>query len=121
MSLIGDMLCGMDDRVWQALGDRTRREMIAWMARGATGTGDLVERFAPQLGRTGVMKHLDVLESAGLLRVERVGRRRLNHLEAAPLEKACGWLEDRVQGHQRRLVRLKSLAESEPARNRKKP
>jgi DNA-binding transcriptional ArsR family regulator len=44
-------------------------------------TGELVERFSPALVRTAVMKHLNVLEEAGLIRIEREGRVRWNHLE----------------------------------------
>ena len=44
-------------------------------------TGELVERFSTTLVRTAVMKHLDVLEEAGLIHIEREGRVRWNDLE----------------------------------------
>jgi len=47
-------------------------------------TGELVEAF-PELSRFGVMKHLDVLEEAGLLVITREGRQRWNRLNPVPL------------------------------------
>ncbi len=103
-----------EDAVWKALADPTRRRILETLAHEALHTGALVERFAPRLVRTAVMKHLDVLEAAKLIRIEREGRIRRNHLERMPLKVVSAWLEKRVQTHQGNLTRLKKLAESKP-------
>tara|TARA_B100000809_G_scaffold215243_1_gene220370 strand:- start:1388 stop:1708 length:321 start_codon:yes stop_codon:yes gene_type:complete len=78
----------------------------------------LDESIAPGLERTAVMKHLDVLEDAGLIRVEREGRSRWNHLPEKPLTGMVTWLQRRVLTHQGNLQRLKKLTESKGTRNR---
>lgn len=78
-------------------------------------TGELCDAF-PEIGRTGVMKHLDVLESAGLIQVRREGRTRLNATNPAPFMRIClPW----VMRHATRVVlsaqRLKEYAEQAAA------
>ena len=108
------------DAIWRALADPTRRQILETLGEGPFTTGAIVERFAPRLVRTAVMKHLDVLEAAELIRVERVGRTRKNHLERQPLERVSVWLEWRLQRHHDNLRRLKTLAESKPSPRRRK-
>ena len=100
------------DRTFAALADPTRREIVDALRRRPATTGELVDQFAPQLVRTAVMKHLDVLEDAGLVRIERRGRSRWNHLDPRPLQGVSTWLKRRVLTHQTNLHRLKNLAES---------
>jgi DNA-binding transcriptional ArsR family regulator/uncharacterized protein YndB with AHSA1/START domain len=69
--------------IWQALADPTRRWLIDRLASGPMTTSALCEGAA--MSRFGVMKHLGVLERAGLVTARRQGRLRLNHLDAAPL------------------------------------
>lgn len=111
MSLNSDMLT-LADTAWKALADPTRRRIIETLARREATTGELVESFAPGLVRTAVMKHLDVLEGARLIRVERVGRQRINRIERGPLKEISQWLNRHIQNHQSNLSRLKSVAES---------
>jgi DNA-binding transcriptional ArsR family regulator len=72
------------DRVFKALGDRSRRKMLDLLAERPRTTGELAAAF-PRLSRFAVMKHLSVLSSAGLLVVTRDGRKRWNAINAAPL------------------------------------
>ena len=82
--------------VWQALADPTRRALIDRLAGGARTTSQLCEGIP--MTRFGVMKHLAVLERAGLLIARRHGRLRLNHLNAAPLRALLsGWLSPRAE------------------------
>ena len=106
------MLDKVDDAVWKALADPTRRRMVETLSTRSLRTGELVDLFAPQLVRTAVMKHLDVLAEAGLLNVSREGRIRWNALEKAPLAKVSTWLKRRVLTHQANLQRLKKIVES---------
>lgn len=101
------------DPIWKALADPTRRSILEALANHPATTGEIVESFAPRLVRTAVMKHLDVLEEARLIRVERKGRLRWNHLERRGLKQIADWLEQRMLRHKNNLERLKLLAESE--------
>jgi len=82
--------------VWQALADPTRRALIDRLAGGARTTSQLCEGMP--MTRFGVMKHLGILERAGLVVARRHGRLRLNHLNAAPLRAlVAGWLSPRAE------------------------
>lgn len=82
--------------VWQALADPTRRELIDRLAGGAKTTSQLCDGLP--MSRFGVMKHLGILESAGLVIARRHGRLRLNHLNAAPLHALQSrWLSARAE------------------------
>jgi len=67
----------------RALADPVRWQLVVALADGPRTTGDLAEGF--EQTRFGVMKHLEVLVSAGLVIVERRGRERWNHLNPVPL------------------------------------
>jgi DNA-binding transcriptional ArsR family regulator len=69
--------------VWPALADPTRRLLIDRLAEGPKTTSQLCENMP--MSRFGVMKHLAVLERAGLVIARRHGRIRMNHLNVAPL------------------------------------
>src|SRR2546423_966903 len=62
-----------NDRVWRALGDRSRRRMLDLLAERPRTTGELASAFG-KLSRFAVMKHLRVLHRAGLLVVSQEGR-----------------------------------------------
>ena len=80
------------DAVFSALGDPTRRAILARLALGAASVGDLA---APhEMSLPAVSKHLRVLETAGLLRKEKDGRVVRCRLEAAPLRDAAAWIAD---------------------------
>jgi len=61
-----------DNGLWRALADGTRRELLDLLAAGPCTTNDLVGHFS--MSRFGVMKHLGVLENAGLVLVRWVRR-----------------------------------------------
>jgi DNA-binding transcriptional ArsR family regulator len=107
------------DLVWKALAEPTRRAVLDVLARCPHTTGALVERF-PELCRTAVMKHLDVLEAAGLLVVQREGRVRWNHLNPVPIQRIHDrWVSRHVAGLASALSRLKTYVESPRVRARK--
>ncbi|MEM8961720.1 MAG: helix-turn-helix domain-containing protein [Acidobacteriota bacterium] len=102
-----------DDRVWRALAEPLRRRILDALAEAPCTTGQLVE-LLPEIGRTAVMKHLDVLEAAELIIVERVGRVRWNHFNAVPIDRICRhWIDKRRQRITGQLDRLKNLAEAD--------
>ena len=114
MSLLGDMNEEKDmNEVWKALADPTRRALLDLLAQAPRTTGALVERF-PDLCRTGVMKHLDVLEASGLLLVRREGRVRWNHMNPIPIQHIYErWVAKHVRNVASMMTRLKAHIESE--------
>jgi len=74
-----------------ALADPTRRAILARLASGETTVNELAKPFAMSL--PAVSRHLKVLEHAGLISRGRNAQWRPARLEAAPLEKASGWIE----------------------------
>jgi DNA-binding transcriptional ArsR family regulator len=78
------------DAVFSALGDPTRRRILARLASGPASITELAEPFAITL--PAVSKHLRVLERAGLIRREREGWYHRCHLDARPLENASAFL-----------------------------
>jgi DNA-binding transcriptional ArsR family regulator len=73
----------MDD-VFKALADPTRRDLLdALFEQDGQTLGQLESRF--EMSRFGVMKHLRVLEDAGLITTRKQGREKLHHLNAVPI------------------------------------
>src|SRR5690606_34065174 len=73
-----------EDAFWKALSNPHRRQILDDLRDGPKTTGELGEAF-PDLSRFAVMQHLDVLTDAGIVIVERRGRHRYNHVNAAAL------------------------------------
>jgi DNA-binding transcriptional ArsR family regulator len=86
--------------------------MLDHLAKRARTTGEMVERFS-ELSRTGVMKHLDVLEAAGLVLVRREGRKRWNQLNPMPIRRIHDrWVARHVARTTGSLSRLKDHVET---------
>ena len=97
--------------VWKALADPTRRAILDLLADRARTTGELSGAF-PEVSRFAVMKHLGVLETAGLVVVRRRGRERWNHLNGVPLRQAYErWMRPHADRWAESLLRLKETAE----------
>jgi DNA-binding transcriptional ArsR family regulator len=75
-----------------ALADPTRRAILARLSLGETSVTDLAEPF--EMSLPAISKHLKVLEKAGLISRSREAQWRPCKLEAAPLEKVAGWVEE---------------------------
>ncbi|WBU39089.1 ArsR/SmtB family transcription factor [Homoserinibacter sp. YIM 151385] len=78
-------------RVFSALADPTRREILARLAEGEKTVGELAEPF--DMSQPAVSKHLKVLESAGLIRRERVAQSRYSRLDAEGMREAAAWIQ----------------------------
>jgi DNA-binding transcriptional ArsR family regulator/uncharacterized protein YndB with AHSA1/START domain len=76
-----------EDAFWRALANPWRRRLLDLLRDGPRTTGDLAERL-PEVSRYAVMQHLGVLTDAGLVVVERRGRQRFNHVNAAALRRS---------------------------------
>jgi DNA-binding transcriptional ArsR family regulator/uncharacterized protein YndB with AHSA1/START domain len=93
--------------VFRALADGTRRRVLDLLRDGPRLTGELCAEF--EVSRFAVMKHLRVLEEARLVVVRRDGRRRLNYLNAVPLQEIEErWLSPLQQRWARSLLALRS-------------
>jgi DNA-binding transcriptional ArsR family regulator len=78
------------DRVFRALADPSRRSMVQRLVRGPASVSQLAEPLAMSLAA--VVQHLSVLEEAGIVASEKVGRVRTCRLEPAALRRAEDWL-----------------------------
>jgi DNA-binding transcriptional ArsR family regulator len=106
------MTTGDHDQVWKALADPTRRAILDLLRDGPRPTTAIVERF-PELSRFGVMKHLDVLREAGLVRTRAEGRQRVNTLHVTPLREAIErWISRYEAYWSNSLLRIRDDAES---------
>ena len=79
------------DVSFAALSDSTRRGVLEQLGRAEASITDLATRFGLTL--TGMKKHVDVLERAGLVRTEKVGRVRTCRIGARRLEEVETWIE----------------------------
>src|SRR6059036_3568834 len=82
---------GRLDASFAALSDATRRGVLERLGRGDASISDLAEAFHMTL--TGVRKHVGVLEQAGLVTTEKVGRVRTCRLGPRRLEDETAWIE----------------------------
>ena len=79
------------DASFAALSDGTRRGVLEQLGRSEASITDLADKF--QMTLAGMMKHVGVLEQAGLVTTEKVGRVRTCKLGARRLEEETAWLE----------------------------
>jgi len=79
------------DASFAALSDATRRGVLEQLGRADASITDLAEKFHMTL--TGMKKHVGVLEQAGLVATEKVGRVRTCRLGPRRLEQETAWIE----------------------------
>ena len=89
----------------------TRRKLLELLAEGQLSIATLSSHFT--MSRTAVTKHLGILELAGLVSSQKVGREKLYRLEAKPLQTLKKWLEFYEQYWDDKLEKLKFLAEKD--------
>jgi DNA-binding transcriptional ArsR family regulator len=107
------------DRTFAALVDPTRRSILARLEQeDSASVSDLARPFVIKL--PAVMKHLDVLDDAGLIIRSKKGRTVTVHLRPEPIRAAMGWLSRYERFWSRSLDRLATYAESKEAEARKK-
>ena len=78
------------DRTFSALADPTRRAILATLSGGQASVTQLAQPYRMSL--PAVMKHLRVLEKAGLVSQQKIGRVRHCRLAVQPLQQASDWL-----------------------------
>jgi DNA-binding transcriptional ArsR family regulator len=101
------------DRVFGALADPTRRALLERLAGVEAMTVSELARPLP-MSLPAVMKHLDVLEAAGLVARRKSGRSVSCRLVGAPMEDAMGWLARYQRFWSESLDRLAAALEAKP-------
>jgi DNA-binding transcriptional ArsR family regulator len=99
-------------RVFAALSDPIRRDMLARLADGDSTVNELAEPYAVTV--QAVSKHLRVLEDAGLVSRRRDAQRRPVHLEAEVFDLMTRWIERYRRQAEDRYRRLDDLLASMP-------
>jgi len=94
-------------RVFAALADPTRRDMVARLTVGDATVGDLAAPY--EVSVQAVSKHLKVLEGAGLVSRSRDAQRRPVHLEAEVFDLMTKWIERYRRQAEERYQRLDDL------------
>ncbi|QBD75648.1 ArsR family transcriptional regulator [Ktedonosporobacter rubrisoli] len=102
----------IEERVFTALADTTRRQLISTLAQSSPKTATQLAREFP-ISRQGILKHLDLLAQAGLVRVQTSGREKRFILDPTSLQAASTWIETIGKQWDERLQRLKTLLEDE--------
>lgn len=97
-------------QVFGALADPIRRQLVVDLAVGSSRTATQLAHGYP-ITRQGVLKHLNVLERAGLVRTSRHGRESRHRLAPDPLDEAAGWIREATATWDDRLLRLKAFVE----------
>lgn len=98
------------NRVFAALADPTRREIVARLATGDATVGELAEPH--DMTAQAVSKHVRVLEGAGLVSRTRDAQRRPCHLEAEVFDLMTGWIERYRRQAEERFHRLDTVLEN---------
>ena len=97
------------DASFAALSDATRRGVLEQLGRADASITDLAEKF--QMTLTGMKKHVVVLEQAGLVTTEKVGRVRTCKLGPRRLEDETAWIESYRQLWDARFDELDKVVE----------
>ena len=101
--------------VFHALGDATRRQMLADLAIGERTVSQLAKPF--DISLAAASKHIKALEHAGLIRREVHGRTHVCHLEPGPLASAAEWLSHYSRFWTGRLDALERILRKEDEDN----
>jgi DNA-binding transcriptional ArsR family regulator len=98
--------------IFAALADPTRRDLLANLAENSPKTAT---QFADEypITRQGILKHLNILEDAGLVAVHQQGREKRYTLRPEPLSELEQWIEEISAKWDARLLRLKHFLENE--------
>src|SRR5215204_4987220 len=102
----------MDAPVFAALADPMRRKLLVNLAENSPKTATRLATEYP-ITRQGILKHLRVLEEAGLVTVTQQGREKRYSFTPEPLSELDQWIKEINAKWDERLLRLKTFLESE--------
>ncbi|MBV8530699.1 MAG: winged helix-turn-helix transcriptional regulator [Candidatus Eremiobacteraeota bacterium] len=106
------------DAVFSALADPIRRRMVERLARRPLTVGELAHGFP--ISQPGISKHVKVLEEAGLLRRDIVGREHHCEIEPKAMEAVSEWLDQQRRFWNATLDRLETYLSSPSASRRRR-
>jgi DNA-binding transcriptional ArsR family regulator len=98
--------------IFAALADPMRRSLVANLAEHGPRTATQLAREYP-ITRQGILKHLTILEAAGMVAVHQAGREKRYTLTPEPLGELEQWIDDISAKWDERLLRLKTWLEQE--------
>jgi DNA-binding transcriptional ArsR family regulator len=101
----------VDDDLWSAIGDPTRRRLLDLLLADGDGTATTLGQQVP-VTRQAVAKHLGVLDRVGLVRATPVGREKRYRVDDAQLARAVAQLTSVGATWDARLQRIKRIAEA---------
>jgi DNA-binding transcriptional ArsR family regulator len=101
----------VDDELWSAIGDPTRRRMLDLLLSEGGGTATSLSERLP-VTRQAVAKHLVVLDRVGLVHATAIGRERQFRVDPAQLARAVAQLADVGAAWDARLHRIQRIAET---------
>lgn len=101
----------VDDDLWSAIGDPTRRRMVDLLLDAGPGTATSLSERLP-VTRQAVAKHLGVLDRVGLVHATATGREKRYRVDEAQLERAVAQLSAVGRTWDARLRRIKTIAEA---------
>ncbi|WP_405058402.1 metalloregulator ArsR/SmtB family transcription factor [Kribbella sp. NBC_01505] len=101
----------VDNELWSAIGDPTRREMLDLLLASGGGTATSLSERLP-VTRQAVAKHLGVLERIGLVHATTSGRERVYTVDEDQLARAVAQLSTVRDAWDGRLQRIKRMAEA---------
>ncbi|WP_026311113.1 ArsR/SmtB family transcription factor [Parafrankia elaeagni] len=102
---------GVDDDLWSAIGDPTRRRLLDLLLVDGDGTATSLSRQLP-VTRQAVAKHLGVLDRVGLVRATPAGREKRYRVDDAQLARAVAQLASVGSAWDARLQRIRRIAEA---------
>jgi DNA-binding transcriptional ArsR family regulator len=105
------MTTTIDDELWSAVGDPTRRRLLDQLLVDGGGTPTTLSARLP-VTRQAVSKHLVVLHRAGLVHATAIGREKRYRVDDAQLARAVGQLSSVGAAWDARLRRIKKIAEA---------
>jgi DNA-binding transcriptional ArsR family regulator len=97
------------DGAFAALSDQTRRGILERVGRGEASISDLAAKF--EMSLAGIKKHVSILEQAGLLKTEKVGRVRSCKLGPRRLADESAWIRAYQQMQEERFDHLEAFLE----------
>lgn len=107
----GAALASVDDDLWSAIGDPTRRRMLDLLLVDGDGTATTLSEQLP-VTRQAVAKHLAVLDRVALVRATPAGREKRYRVNDAQLARAVAQLASVGSAWDARLQRIKHIAEA---------
>jgi DNA-binding transcriptional ArsR family regulator len=105
------------DRVFHALSDPTRREIVRLLSRGPASVSELAKPFA--MAMPSLLQHLRVLEASRLIRTEKLGRVRTCEMRPLALRVAERWLSEQRALWEGRLDRMESYVATLQSKEKK--